>query len=179
MCRATDRAALPADIYVTPCGGTKQVGYLASLFLGQSVRPLVLLDGDDAGRVRRDALMKELYAGKERAVLMLSDVPGVTECETEDILGENVLLPLVSALLGKKIALNKDDRAKGSLVDQMAAAVARSGAALPDGWKPEIARRLAVDWCTAKPESIPVDVLDRAESLFKAMTERFEEGIES
>src|SRR5438093_4910436 len=47
---------------------------------------LVLLDGDDAGRVRRDALLKELYAGNDQAVLMLSDVLGVSECETEDIL---------------------------------------------------------------------------------------------
>jgi predicted ATP-dependent endonuclease of OLD family len=50
LCRATGRVALPDDIYVTPCGGTKQVGHLASLFLGQEVRPLVLLDGDDAGQ---------------------------------------------------------------------------------------------------------------------------------
>jgi hypothetical protein len=178
LCRATGRAALPNDIYVTPCGGTKQVGYLAALFLGQKVRPLVLLDGDDAGRVRRDALLKELYAGNERAVLVLSDVLGVSECETEDILRENVLLPLVSALVGKKIALNKDDRAKGSLVDQISSAVAHAGETLPEGWKPEIARRLAVEWSTAKPQSIPADVLDRAEALFKALTERFQEGIE-
>ena len=179
LCRATGRPTLPDDIYVTPCGGTKQVGYLAALFLGQKVRPLVLLDGDDAGRVRRDALMRELYAGKERAVLMLGDVLGLPECETEDILGENVLLPLVSDLLGKKILLNNDDRASGSLVDQIASAAARSGDTLPEGWKPEIARRLAVKWSTAAPESIPGDVLDRAASLFKAMAERFNEGIES
>jgi predicted ATPase len=178
LCRATGRGALPDDIYVTPCGGTKQVGYLAALFLGQKVRPLVLLDGDDAGRVRRDALLKELYTGNERAILMLSDVLSLSECETEDILGENVLLPHVSALLGKKITLNKDDRAKGSLVDQITSAVARVGETLPDGWKPEIARRLAVDWSIAKPELIPADVLDRAEALFKALTERFEGGIE-
>lgn len=179
LCRATSRAALPNDIYMTPCGGTKQVGYIAALFLGQEVRPLILLDGDDAGRVRCDALLKELYTGKEQAVLMLSDVLGFPECETEDILGENILLPLVSDLLGKKIALNKDDRAKGSLVDQIASAVARYSETLPEGWKPEIARRLAVIWSTATPESIPPDVLDRAERLFNAMAERFNMGIES
>jgi predicted ATP-dependent endonuclease of OLD family len=177
LCRATNRTALPDDIYVTPCGGTKQVGYLASLFLGQKVRPLVLLDGDDAGRVRRDALLKELYTGNERAVLMLSDVLGVSECETEDILGEHVLIPLVSALVGKKVATNKEDRSKGSLVDQITSAVARAGGTLPEGWKSEIARRLAVEWSTADPQSIPADVLDRAETLFKALTERFQESI--
>ncbi len=179
LCRATGRAALPDEIYITPCGGTNQVGYLASLFLGQEVRPLILLDGDDAGRVRRDALLKALYTGKEQGVLMLSDVLGFPECETEDILGENVLLPLVSVLLDKKIALNNDDRTKGSLVDQIDSAVVRSGKKLPEGWKPEVARRLAVMWSTSTIESIPSDVLARAEILFKAMAERFKEGIEA
>jgi predicted ATP-dependent endonuclease of OLD family len=41
QCRASGRDALPDDIYVTPCGGTKNVGQIASLFLGQEVRPLV------------------------------------------------------------------------------------------------------------------------------------------
>lgn len=178
ICRATGRAALPDDIYVTPCGGTKNVGHIASLFVGQEVRPLVLLDGDDAGRVRRESLLKELYAGKERAVLMLSDVLGFPECETEDILGADVLLPLVSDMLGQKIALNDDDRTKGSVIDQIASAVKRSGETLSDGWKSEIARRMAVTWSTTKPESIPDDVLNRAESLFNAIAERFNDGIE-
>ena len=108
---------------------------------------------------------------------MLSDVLGSAECETEDIIGESVLLPLASDLVGNKIDLNDDDRAKGSVVDQIASAVARIGMTLPEGWKPEVARRLAVAWSRAQPESIPGDVLDRAESTFKAINQRFEEGV--
>lgn len=95
----------------------------------------------------------------------------------EDVIGEKVLIPFVSNVIGKKLSLNKDDRAKGSLVDQIVSAASRAGEDLPDGWKPEAARQLAVGWSTAKPDSIPTDVLDRAESLFKAITERFDEGI--
>lgn len=178
LCRATGRATLPADVYITPCGGTKLVSQLASLFLGQEVRPLVLLDGDDAGRVRRESLLKELYAGKERAVLMLSEVLGTSECEVEDILGEDVLLPLVSRLLKKKITLNQGDRERGSLVDQIRSAVDRSSVALPEGWKPEVARMLAVEWSTREPGDIPTEVLDRAEALFDAIAGRFAEGVE-
>ena len=54
-------------------GGTKYVGHFAPLFLGQEVRPLVLLDGDDAGRARREALLKELYAAHGAAILLLDD----------------------------------------------------------------------------------------------------------
>src|SRR5438132_98444 len=36
---AARRKTLPDDISITPCGGTKNLGYLASLFLGHRVRP--------------------------------------------------------------------------------------------------------------------------------------------
>ncbi len=172
-CHALGRQGLPDDVYITPCGGTKLVGHIASLFLGQEVRPVVLLDGDDAGRARRDALMKELYAGHEKAVLMLSDVLGEVECETEDVIGEATIFPVVKELVKSKVALNQSDRRKGSLVDQIKSAAERYGAELRFGWKAEVARRIVVDWSTVDPEDIPGDVLDRAEALFKELARRF------
>ena len=173
-CHSLGRHGLPDDIYITPCGGTKLVGPVASLFLGQKVRPVVLLDGDDAGRARRDALMKEMYAGYEKAVLMLSDVLKQGECEIEDVIGEATILPALKDMAEKKITLNQDDRDKGSLVAQIKSAAARRGAKLPDGWKPEVARRIVVEWSTTDPTNIPTEILDRAEALFKELTKRFD-----
>lgn len=172
-CHALRRQGLPDDVYITPCGGTKLVGHIASLFLGQEVRPVVLLDGDDAGRARRDALMKELYAGYENAVLMLGDVLGEKECETEDIIGEATILPVLKDVVEKRVTLNRDDRGKGSLVDQIKSAADRHGVELPTGWKAEIARRVVVTWSTVDPKDMPSDVLDRAEALFKELMTRF------
>ena len=172
-CHARGRKGLPEDIYITPCGGTRMVGHIASLFLGQQVRPVVLLDGDDAGRARRDALMKELYADYERAVLMLGDVLGKEKCETEDIIGEATILPVLKEFVGK-VSLNQDDRSKGSLVDQIKSAAMRHGVELPDGWKPEVARRIVVAWSTTEPKDMPEEILDRAEALFRELTSRFE-----
>ena len=177
-CHALGRHGLPEDIYVTPCGGTKLVGHLASLFLGQEVRPIVMLDGDDAGRARRDALMNELYAGHEKAVLMLSEVIAQEECEVEDIIGEAAILPVLEDLVGGKITLDKDDRSKGSLAAQIKRASERQGVELPDAWKPEVARRIVVTWSTTDPKDMPANILDRAEALFKELTERFD-GMES
>ena len=59
-----------------------------------------MLDGDAAGRARRDALMKELYSEDEKAVLMLGDVLNIEECEIEDVLGEDVLIPAAKSVLG-------------------------------------------------------------------------------
>ena len=174
-CHALGKHGLPEDIYLTPCGGTKNMGYIASLFLGQQVRPVVLLDGDDAGRARRHALMKELYAGQERAVLMLGDVLGKEECEVEDIIGEATILPVLKKVVGKEVSLNQDDRSRGSLVDQIKSAALRKSVELPGGWKSEVARRIVVEWSTTKPEDIPQDILGRAEDLFRGVTSRFED----
>ena len=133
-CHALGRRGLPDDVYITPCGGTKLVGHIASLFLGQEVRPVVLLDGDAAGRARRDGLMKELYAGHENAVLMLGDLFGKEECEIEDLIGEATVLAAVKGLVKKKVTLNAHDRGKGSLVDQIKSAAERHSAELPAGW---------------------------------------------
>ena len=176
-CRALGRAGLPDEIYITPCGGTKLVGHIASLFLGQEVRPVVLLDGDDAGRARRDALTKELYAGHEKAVLMLNDVLKCEECETEDIIGEAAILAVLKDVAGRRISLNQRDRGTGSLVAQIKRAAERLGAELPEGWKPEVARRIVVGWSTMQPTEIPEEILDRAEALFGELTSRFD-GLE-
>ena len=174
-CRALGREGLPEDIYITPCGGTKLVGHIAALFLGQEVRPVVLLDGDDAGRIRRDALMKELYTGHEKAVLMLGDVLGKENCETEDIIGEATILPVLKEVVGNEVSLNQDDRSKGSLVDQIKSAAIRHGVKLPDGWKPEVARQIVVAWSTTDPKDMPGEILGRAEALFRELTSRFED----
>lgn len=174
-CRARRRQSLSDDIYITPCGGTKNVGPIASLFLGQKVRPVILLDGDDAGRARRDSLMKELYAGNEKAVLMLGDVLGQEECEIEDIIGEETILAVLSEFVDKTVSLSQDDRNRGSLVDQIKCATDRDDIELPAGWKPEVAHRIVVSWSTAKSTEIPEDILDRAERLFKELTRRFED----
>lgn len=173
LCRQRGKAALPDDIYITPCGGTKLVGHLASLFLGQTVRPLVLLDGDDAARVRQDQLLKGLYAGYEKAVLMLDGLFAKEGFEIEDLVGEATLLPALNELFPKKLSLNKDDRKRGSLVDVLKAAAVRHGLSLPDGWKPEVARRIVSKWMAGQPEAVPDDVLERAAALFTEVSNRF------
>ena len=174
QCDATSRAVLPAGIYITPCGGTKLVGQLASLFLAQEVRPFVLLDGDDAGRVRRDALMKELYVEHDSGILMLDEVLGRAgqEVEVEDILGEDIIIPAVQAVVGKTIKLTNTDRKAGSLPTAIKAAAKRQGVDLPKGWKASVAIHLVSEWAE-KQIQLPDAVLGQAETLFKCITERF------
>jgi hypothetical protein len=175
QCQVTGRAALPSDIYITPCGGTKLVGQFASLFLGQEVRPLVLLDGDQAGRARKDALLKELYTGHHTFILMLDDTLGQKgkEVEVEDILGEEIIIPGVNSILKKTLILNDEDRKAGSLPSQIEASAKRQGVELPTGWKASVSIQLVSEWAVQKT-SLPDLVLERAALLFSAITERFQ-----
>src|ERR1700730_8770066 len=118
-------------------------------------------------------MMKELYSGHERAVLMLSDVLGRAECELEDLLGEPNLLPVVSELLGRQFTLTDEDRTAATLPDQIKAAARRQGINLPEGWKAEVARRIASSWSVRDPSTAPADALDRAATLFRVIAERF------
>lgn len=174
QCRAKGMQALPADVYVTPCGGTKLVGQIAALFLGQKVRPLVLLDGDDAGRVRQTALLNELYASHGSAIVMLDDALGKPgeDVEVEDIIGEKILLHGVKSALGIALTLTTDDRKAGSLPDQLKAAAARAGKTLPEGWKATVAIALVSEWAEKKTQ-LPDSVLDAAAKLFSVLAERF------
>lgn len=174
QCRTKGLAALPEDIYITPCGGTKLVGNLAALFLGQDVRPLILLDADEAGRVRRDALLKELYVGQNGHIVMLDDAlaqPG-TAVEIEDIVGEAVVLPALNAILPKPLSFTAADRKAGSLPDQIKAAANRQGIELPEGWKAAVALHLVSSWAQ-KDVTLPDTVLEAAAKLFTMLQARF------
>ena len=175
QCAISDRPSLPDDIYIVFCGGTKNVGWIASLFLSEKVRPLVLLDGDEAGRARRNALMKELYSDHNSGILMLDDVLNRSgqEVEIEDILGESLIIPGLEAVLGKALQLDQGDRSAGSLPSQIKAAAKHQALDLPEGWKASVALQLVSSWAE-KGTTLADEVLDTAALLFSALKERFE-----
>jgi len=174
QCRAKGLAALPDDIYITPCGGTKLVGHLAALFLGQDVRPLILLDSDEAGRVRRDSLLKELYLGQDSHIIMLDDAleqPGMT-FEIEDILGEDVIMPVLNLLLSKALRLPAHSGKVSSLPDRIKASAKENSIDLPDGWKTTVALQLVSSWAQ-QGVALSDPVLEKAGKLFFVLKQRF------
>ena len=175
QCAKSGRPSLPNDIYIVFCGGTKNVGWIASLFLSEKVRPLVLLDGDEAGRARRNALMKELYADHNSGILMLDDVLNRSgqEVEIEDILGESLIIPGLEAVLDKALQLDQRDRSAGSLPSQIKAAAKRQALDLPEGWKASVALHLVALWAE-KGTTLADEVLDNAALLFSVLNKKFE-----
>ena len=174
QCSRTERTPLPDDVYITPCGGTRYVGTLASLFMGHEVRALVLLDGDEAGRARRNSLLRNLYANHSSGIIMLDDLlnrPG-QEVEIEDILGEDIVLEGVESVLGQPLTLLDTDRAVGSLPSQIEAAARRQDVELPEMWKGIVALKLVSSWAE-NGTTLPTETLETAASLFSELRERF------
>lgn len=179
QCAKSGRTSLPDDIYITPCGGTKNVGHFASLFLGQKIRPLILLDGDDAGQVRKDALMKELYAGCDSAILMLDRVLDRVgqEVEIEDILGETLVLEALNTIIDRVPTIYGADRPSGrSLPSQIKAAAKGQAIDLPNAWKASVALCLVANWAE-NGTNLSSDVLDTAALLFAAINRYFDDDV--
>ena len=174
-CERSGRKGLPDDIYITPCGGTKLVGHFASLFLGHEVRPVILLDGDDAARVRRNALVKELYVDHGSMIVMLDEVleQSGEEVEIEDVLGEDLILPSLAEVLGHEFELSDDDSEAGGLPSQVKSAAKRRKVELPQGWKASVALHVVSSW--AEGAIVLSDtVLDKAGSVFSALRVGFD-----
>ena len=176
QCSKTGRQALPDEIYITPCGGARQVGYLASLFLGQDARPLVILDADQAGRDRRGSLLRELYAGHDSRIILLDEAVGRTgeELEIEDIIGEEIVSEGVSRILGTPFELGDQDQTGGGVVNRIQAAAKMKGIDLGNGWKARAALELVGTWAENKT-TLPDELLDIAEQLFLAINRSFQE----
>ena len=174
QCARTSRQTLPDEIHITPCGGTKNVGLIASLFLGQNARPVVILDTDQAGRDRKNSLLRELYAGYDSSIVMLDDAIGRNgeEIEIEDIIGEEILVNAVSNLLDTPLEVDEGDRTAGGVVNRIQAAAKRHGINLGAGWKAQAALELVGNWAESRT-TLPDDVLDAAARLFQVINRSF------
>ena len=172
-CGRTSRTSLRDDIYIVPCGGTKYVGNMASLFLAEDVRPVILLDSDDAGKVRRDSLLTDLYTNFASKILMLADILGTdgTDVDIEDIIGETIFLDGINDALGLQFRFNDKDSV-GSLPGRVKEAARREGIALPEGWKFSVALHLVSRW--DREGMVPDEILEAASQIFQAINDAFE-----
>ena len=175
QCARSGRSYLPEGIHITPCGGTKHVGHFASLFLSHKVRPVVLLDGDDAGRARKDALIRELYVDRDSMIVMLDDVlcRSGDEIEIEDIIGAKFIVPALVGVLQRDFEIDEEDLSSRSLPTQVKVTAKRQSVTLPEGWKASVALHLVSAWAEERM-LLPDEVLDAGALVFSALAACFE-----
>ena len=172
-CKKDGKPGLPEDIYIHSCRGAEKSNITASVFLDHEVRPVILLDSDDVGRRKRNSLLNKHYNKHKDAVLMLGKVFEQENYEIEDMIGEELIIPILKNIIGKEIELSKADSDKKSLVDRIEKAAKASSIKLTDGWKHKVAQQFVANWSNTD-ETMPKDILNRAGKLFEKITKCFD-----
>ena len=171
-CAAAGLANLPETTHLVPCGGVPMVSKIASLFLGENVRPVVLLDGDAGGKQGKSALTRDLYRGEGDQIILLDDIIGGQETEIEDILGEDFYVSAANSALQVSLQLNDDDRAKSSVVDKVTACAKRNAVELPSFWKITVVLYIVGEWAEGR-SACSREILERGAAVFAAINHRF------
>ena len=171
-CKKDGKPGLPEDIYIHSCRGAEKSNITASVFLDHEVRPVILLDSDDVGKRKRNSLLNKHYNKHKDAVLMLGKVFEQENYEIEDMIGEELIIPILKNIIGKEIELSKADSDKKSLVDRIEKAAKASSIKL-DGWKHKVAQQFVANWSNTD-ETMPKDILNRAGKLFEKITKCFD-----
>ena len=178
-CAKLGRHTLPDGIVVTPCGGTKYIGHLASLFLGHEARPVILLDDDEAGRNRNQALIGNLFSDNATDILLLGKVFGIDDkdVEMEDVVGEELILRSLHEALDVVVEITEEDRREEgssrnrSLIQTIRTAARRDNIHLPKDWKLPVATWI-VSALARGDITIDKSTTDRADRLLRAIGDR-------
>jgi predicted ATPase len=103
------RAALPADILITPAGGSAEVTYIATLMVGQDLDVLAIYDTDQEGNAARQSFLNHWlarYKDKRGTTLSLGSALGAAskEFSIEDLFTELFYFAAVETVFGKQLA---------------------------------------------------------------------------
>lgn len=127
-----------------PSQGVKGIRAVASILTGRDERlPLVLCDGDAAGRELAKNLRADLYAESPKLVFVLSELFDTEGLQIEDLFPQGFLAPLIERLLGgpDEDLFKARPLAGDSIVDQAKEYAERHGMELDKGWKVALAER--------------------------------------
>ncbi len=176
QCSATGRTALCDTVRIVPCGGAAACGYLASLLMAEDRHPVILFDGSDVGRVRRNALVMELVDRQDPAIVLLDEALNWSghDMRLEDLFGDHVILEGLESATGLSLSPEAPDHRNASLVQRIEIAAEEADVELPASWRLSTALSLISAWAF-RNTNLPDDVLDAASLLFEALAGRREE----
>lgn len=140
---AAGRITPSRDIVFAPSGGTRTAHIIANILTGRDDDlPLVLLDGDTAGRAMADALRDGLYAAHPDRVVDIADMIGVAQAGMEDLFPQAFLAEEMDRIERtadiRLFDIVKPDR---PFVAQVHAWVADQGLTLDPRWRVDLALR--------------------------------------
>lgn len=159
------------ELVFLPAGGVKGVKAIVTMVSGKDDElPIVLLDGDSAGRDLAKSLKKGLYAGADSRVILLEGLtPGMADPEVEDLIALELIADVAtrSILRGPEEDFSESVSKGAAVVPQMEDFAQRHALTLETpGWKVDLSKRVKARLLNLGHDSISTSVLEAWRVLF-------------
>lgn len=169
--RTSGRQGLRDDVVVVPSGGLSKLFPLASMLVGHDIEVVALLDGDEPGRREGKKLVEKLLGGDNGRCVFIGDFTPNPKGKLEDIFPEGNYLSAVGEAYGQtNLSFGPEEASITGVVEKVKALFGRLGLGEFEKWR---AAQVLRDRIMTDPSSIPPEVLDRAETIFRNVNEAF------
>lgn len=159
-----------AELVFPPSGGAKTAKIIAAILMGRDdVLPIVLLDGDAAGKQAAKVLKDGLYQGARELVLTIEAFTGdLKDSEIEDILPVPLLIQVLDRLVRRADRDFDDCYEQGKpIVPQIKVWANEEGLDLPDDWKVQLALGVKAKLLLNPGKHVSGELLDLWTRVFK------------
>lgn len=167
---AAGRISPKREIVFPPSHGAKNAKVVASILTGRDeVLPIMLLDGDDAGRKVAMDMKNGLYRDAKQRILSTDDFSLVQNSEIEDLFPATFLADVVDRWERRSdIGFSDVVDAQKPIVPQIESWATSQGIVLPEGWKVDVSREAKKRALTQGVGKFDDEVLNRWTKLFSA-----------
>ncbi|MFX0172499.1 MAG: AAA family ATPase [Candidatus Hodarchaeota archaeon] len=169
--RDNGRIGLDDDLIITPAGGAQKITYLTSMMVSQKLKVSILADYDGAGKKLFDELIKTKILKEKHLVFVNECIGSSQEMTIEDIFPEDYYLRFVISAYSKELQGNQIT----SLTSQHPMITKRVEEELQKHslkFHKTRPTRLILEEFSKPGISVPSEIQDRFESLFKIINKR-------
>lgn len=172
--RSEGRDSLDERIVVTPAGAATKAAYVATMFLGQQLNVVVLLDSDPEGEKAAEGLIKKWIIEDKHVLLIGQILRREGESTLEDMFSDEFYLKFVNDAYRKEfknLPITLDEVGEcGQIVQRIESAFVARGMSLNSEKKAfnkgRVAKRLMTELPKISLEDLPEEMVENFSRLF-------------
>ncbi|GAB5512247.1 MAG: hypothetical protein Rhims3KO_36480 [Hyphomicrobiales bacterium] len=131
--------------------------------------PVVLLDGDDAGKQAANSLKATLYSGKDSRILSTDDFAPMAQSEVEDLMPPKLMIQVLDRLERRAEVDFEDTYKEGKpLVPQVKAWAKENGFELETDWKVKLSVGVKEKLLKDPDRHVSDEIVSRWKKLFES-----------
>lgn len=171
---AAGREGLKSKITITPAGGAQKIPYLVSLLSPQHLNLLVLLDHEKEALETQNELVSKYNIAKKNVILVSEavDSKGKSEFDIEDLMGTEYFRELAEESYAEDIPQELTYNSNIPRVCKQFEQAMKAASIKKSFVKARPARLFMQKVSNGSTDSIPNELLDNFESLFKLINKR-------